>query len=332
MKSIILALLLSAVATNAQQQIKFATQAPKGSSLHQEFLRLDSDWRKATGGRVTLTVYPDGSQGDEADVVRRMRVGQLQGALLTVTGLQLVDESVTSLQVMPMVFRDLDEVAYIRQKLTPRISQQLYNKGFVVLGWGDGGWVRFFSCEDLEHPDDLRRMKIFTWAGDNRQAELMRSQGLQPVVLQLGDVLPMLQTRQINAVPTIPYHALTGQIYGTAKHMLAINWVPLIGALVVTRSAWEALPASERQQMEASAREAMDRLTQRARGENDAAVAAMRARGLIVRDATPAINAEWRRSAEEIYPKIRGSLVPADMFDEVQRLIRERRGKEAGSK
>ena len=307
----------------APARVRLATLAPKGSSYHQILLAMGEKWRQAPGGGASLTIFADGSMGGEADMVRRMRVGQIQAGMLTVVGLSEIDPSVSALQNMPMMFRSLDEVDYIRQKLAPSIEKKFLEKGFVVLCWGDSGWVRFFSKEPVIFPADLKRMKLFTWAGDAKQLDIMKAGGYQPIPLETNDILPGLQTGLINAVPSTPFYALAGQFYSPASHMLELNWAPLVGGVVVTRKAWDSLSAEARDAMMKAATEAGEQIKAKSRGESNQAVETMRNRGLTVHAATPEVEAAWRKAAEEVYPKIRGAIVPAEMFDEVIRLLQE---------
>lgn len=330
---IALAILSETLLLHAQTpaRIRLATLAPKGSSYHQILLAMGEKWRQAPGNGVSLTIFADGTMGGEADMVRRMRVGQIQAGMLTVVGLSEIDPSVSALQNMPMMFRSLEEVEHIRKKLAPSIEKQFLEKGFVVLFWGDSGWVRFFSKEPVVYPADLKRMKLFTWAGDAKQLDIMKTGGYQPVPLETNDILPSLQTGLINAVPSTPFYALAGQFYGPASHMLELNWAPLVGGAVVTKKAWDNLSADARQLMMKAAAEAGEQIQIKSRAESNQAVETMRKRGLTVHAATPEVEAAWRKAAEEVYPKIRGSIVPAEMFDEVIRLLQEFR-KGAASK
>jgi TRAP-type transport system periplasmic protein len=320
--------------TGAQDAVKIrlGTLAPRGTSWHRSLLEMGEKWRAAQGAGAAFIVYTDGSQGGEADMVRRMRVGQLNAALLSVVGLTEIDDSVSALQKMPMVFRSWDELDYLREKLRPTLEKRFLDKGFVVLLWGDAGWVRFFSKEPALRPGDYRRMKMFAWAGDNPQVDIMKSLGYQPVVLEIADILPGLQTGMINMVPSTPFYALVGQFYSHAPHMLDMNWVPIVGAVVITRKAWDAmLPAGQK-----ALREAADatgvQLRAISRRENDESVEAMKKRGLKVQPVTPEIEAEWRKVAEQAYPMIRGNMVPAELFDEVQRQLREYRAIKLGQR
>ena len=112
------------VQAQAPARIRMATLAPKGTSVHQALLAMGEKWRQAPGGGAALTVYTDGSMGDEPDMVRRMRVGQLHAGTLTVQGLSDIDESVTALQNIPMLFQSFEEIDYVRGKLTPIVEKR----------------------------------------------------------------------------------------------------------------------------------------------------------------------------------------------------------------
>lgn len=328
--SVIGLLLISSA--SAQTRVRLGTLAPKGTTLHQILLEMGEQWRKAPSGGVALTVYPDGTMGGEADMVRRMRVGQLHAAMLTVAGLSDIDVAVTALQNMPMMFRSLDEVDYIGEELRPKLEQRLLEKGFVMLFWADVGWVRFFSRRPIERPADLKKLKLFVWAGDAHTVDLWKSGGYSPVPLETSDALAGLQTGLIDAMPNVPLVALAGQFYIPASHMLELNWAPLVGGTVISRKQWDTIPKDTQQALLAAAQHTGERMRATNRSESNQAVDTMKKRGLTVHPVTPDIEAEWRRAAEEVYPQIRGKLVPAEWFDEVQGLLKEYRASGAKPK
>jgi TRAP-type transport system periplasmic protein len=229
---------------------------------------------------------------------------------------------------MPMMFRSLEEAEYVRRELRADLDKRLYEKGFVALFWADTGWVRFFSRDVGVHPDDLcKKMKMFVTAGPggNHQVEIMKAAGCNPVQLEWIDLLTSLQTGIVDAVPTSPMVALGGQFNVVVKHMLEVNWVPLVGALVITRKAWDKMPAAVRDSLRNAAEDAGNKIQSRSRTESEQAVQAMKKRGMQVHVATPAEEAEWRKMAEGVYPTVRGGIVPADMFDRVQQLLAQYR-------
>lgn len=137
--------------------------------------------------------------------------------------------------------------------------------------------------------------------------------------------MPSLQTKLIDAVPAPPFFAMAGQIDSRAGHMLELNWAPLVGALVVRKETWDAIPAATREALVKSAATAGKAVKAAGRKEMDESVAAMTKRGLTVTKVTPDLEAEWRQTAETVYPKIRGNIVPADIFDQTRKLIEEYR-------
>lgn len=327
------AILLSANRSAAADPVKvrLATLAPKGSSYTKHLQAMGERWRQAPGGGVALTIYPDGSMGSEADMVRRMRLGQLQAALVTTTGLTEIEPGVAGLQTMPKVYRNLEEVDYIGEKLQPLFEKRMEAKGFVVLFWSDTGFVRFFSKKPMILPDDLRKTKLFVSANRAPELEAYRSVGVSPVALEVADILPGLQTGLIDAVCMPPTFALAIQLDAAAPHMLDMNWAPLVGAFIINKKTWDALSPSTQEALRKSAREAGKLIKADGRRENVESVEALRKRGLKIHPLTPAIDAEWNQTVEKAWPTIRGTVVPADIYDEVMSELKIYRAAKEGA-
>ncbi len=313
-------------------RVRLGTLAPRGSSYYKHLQAMGEQWRQAPGGGVLLTIYPDGTMGSEADMVRRMRLGQLQAGMLTAVGLAEIELAVTALQNLPMMFRSLEEVDHIGEKLRPMLEKRLEHKGFVVLFWGDTGWVRFFSKQPVIRPDDLRKRRLFVWTGSAADVDIYRSVGLNPVPLETVDILPNLQTGLIDAVPLPPSIALASQVDTVAPHMLDLAWAPLVGATVITKKTWDAIPPEGREALRRAAAQTGTLMKADGRRESVESVEAMRRRGLRVHAVTPEVEAEWRREVEAAYPKVRGAIVPADMFDEVVRQLSAYRAARPGER
>jgi TRAP-type C4-dicarboxylate transport system substrate-binding protein len=305
--------------------IKMGTAAPEGSSWHQILREMGGKWREGSNGAISLRIYAGGVLGDEPDMVRKMRVGQIHAAALTAVGLAHIDQSVSALQI-PMMFDSYAELDHVRESIRPALEKKLGEKGFVVLNWGDAGWVMFFAKQPFSSPADLKKMKLFVWAGDSSSVDLWKAAGFNPIPLASTDILPGLQTGLINAFDTTPLLALSSQWFGLAPHMLDLRWAPLVGATVITKRAWRSIPREARNAVRAAAEEAGRRLRDEIRAANEEALVAMKEHGLTVHPTTPEQRAAWRRSAEEVYPRIRGNLIPAEMFDEVRRIRDEYRG------
>jgi len=311
-------------------KIKLGTLAPKGSSYARHLQVMGEQWKKAPGGGALLVTYPDGQMGSESEMVQRMRMGQLQAALVTVTGLTEIEPATGGLQNLPMTFRTLEEVDYIGEKLQPMLEKRLEAKGFIVLFWSDTGFVKFFSKDPVVTPDDLRKTKLFVTGGRAAEVDIYRSLRCQPIPLEVADILPGLQSGLINAVPFPPTVALAAQIDAAAPNMLDLNWVPLVGACVITKKAWTSLPPETQAVLRASGKEAGKLIKADGRRESQQSIDAMERRGLKINHLTKEATAAWDQTIQEVYPKIRGPIIPEDIFDEVMAQLKAYRAARQG--
>lgn len=297
--------------------IKMATIAPEGSSWHRVLLDMGEEWKRISGGKVTLRIYPGGVVGDEEAMLRKMRVGQLQAAAISGLGLTFLDRSFYALHV-PMMFASEEEFDYARSKLSPKLEKILEEKGFIVLNWGDAGWVRFFAKDPFTHPSEMKPMKLYLGAGDAMLTQLYKEAGFRPVPISIVDMLPSLQTGLVEAFNAVPLAALAFQWFALAPNMADLNWSFLSGATVIDKRAWMKIPEELRPKILKVSRDASKRLRREIRTLNENAVKAMVENGLKVNHISSSVEAEWRKLVEDIYPQIRGKIVPADVFDEVR--------------
>ncbi|MEW6369008.1 MAG: TRAP transporter substrate-binding protein DctP [Acidobacteriota bacterium] len=295
--------------------IKMATIAPKGSSWHLILQEMGEQWKATSGGRVTLTLYPGGVAGDDGDVVRKMRLGTIGAGLLASSGLSNIDRSILALQV-PMMYSSYEEIDYVLSKMSPQFDKAFEDKGFVILNWVNAGWVHFFTKTPVRTPDDMKSLKIFAWAGDNSTVELWKWAGFSPIPLPSTEISTALQTGLVTALPSPPQAAVLLQWYTHAKNMTDVKWAVLIGATVITKTAWEKIPADVRPAVRDAARAAGKRMQDEVRKRDQLDVDAMVKRGLNVVHLDAATTDLWRRQAEGAYPRMRDSYVPARYFEE----------------
>lgn len=309
-------------AAEAQPILRIATVAPKGSSFHSSLQAMGQRWKSAPGGGVAIDIYAQ-SQGGEPAIVRRMRINQLQGAMLTAVGMAQIDKSVTALQMMPMMFRSWQEVDHVREKLRPKLEKIFLDKGFVVLFWGDAGWVRWFSKVPIKTPADLKPLKVFASSGDPEAVEILKDY-YQPVVLEPDKIFSSLSTDMINAIPIPAFIGNALQIGTQTSYMLDLRWVPVVGAMVFTSAAWNKLTAETRTALIADGEKTGIEIRNNSRNEDNAAIAVMQEKQkLKVQPVTPEIEADWVKVMSKTHPKIRGGVVPADLFDEVVALLKQ---------
>ncbi len=327
---ICLALLAAAPPVQAQRVlIKLGTLAPEGSPWHDVLLQMKEDWSRLSGGQVRLRIYPSGVLGGESDMIRKMRIGQIQAVAISGAALQRLEPAVACLQI-PLMFDSYEELDFVRDRVAPRLEALLAARDFRVLNWGDAGWVHFFTTRPVTTLEDIRKIKLLTAAGDPKVEGLYRSFGFRVVPLAYTDVLTALQTGLIEAVQGPPLYALLDQWFGLATYMIDVKWTPLVAATVIRSDTWERVPQEWREGMLASAHAAGERMRREIRKLGDEAVPEMQKRGLKVIKVDAATFAEWRDEAERAYPKLRGEYAPADLFDEVQRLRDQFRADGAG--
>ena len=305
-------------ATAAPMVVKMATLAPEGSSWYRVLQDMGEEWRKASGGAVVLRIYPGGVAGDEDAMIRKMRVGQIQAAAITGIGLAYLDRSFYALHI-PMMYASDEEFDYVRDRYAPVLEKRLAEKGFVVLNWGDAGWVHFFSKTPVVTPAEAKALKLFMWSGDTTLLQLYKETGFHPVPLSTTDLLPSLQTGMVNGYSTTPLASLAFQWFGLAPNMANLRWAPLTGATVIERKAWEKIPAELRPKLLDASRAAGQKLRLEIRRLNEEAVAVMVKNGLKIQNVPPEVQAQWRKMVEDIHPKLRGNIMPAEAFDAVKK-------------
>jgi TRAP-type C4-dicarboxylate transport system substrate-binding protein len=314
-------LVTQALAADAAH-LRIATVAPAGSSFHKRLQALSADWSRGPGG-VAMNIYA-GTQGGEPQIVRRMRVGQLQGAMLTSVGLSLIDRSVTALQYMPLVFHDWEDVDVVRERLRPQLEEKLRKAGYVVLFWGDGGWVRYFTNKPVRRLDDLKSMRIYAASGDAESVEIFKSY-YTPVVLEPDQILLGLRNGMIDGLPIPAILANFSQVPTYAPYMLDLRWAPITGALVVTERAWKQLDPKAQAWLKESSERAGVEMRRASRLEDEQTIQAMKDKqGLKVTPLTPEDEREWRAEIARMYPRVRGAIVPAEMFDATVETLKAR--------
>lgn len=318
--ALIAALLVHGASTAVSARtIKLGTLAPEGSIWHEIIRDMAESWKMAPGADIGIRIYPGGVAGDEADMIRKMRIGQLHAAALTGAGLAMIAPEIRALQ-MPMMFRSDAELDYVRQRLGPRLEDILEAKGFKLLTWGDAGWVHFFAQRPVIYPDDLKPLRLFTWAGETATLEAWKKWGFRPVPLAATDIHTALQSGLINAFQTTPIAALSFQWFGLAKHMTNLKWAPLVGAVVISTRSWRAIPDQAKTHLLRAAHDAGTRLKQAVPKLGDEAVEVMKKHGLVVHPVPTDAVVAWERGARAGYASLVDVVVPAEMVAEVERL------------
>jgi TRAP-type C4-dicarboxylate transport system substrate-binding protein len=316
----LLALALITARAGADEKIKLGTLAPNGSTWHTLLKEMGQKWSDASGGKVKLIIYPGGVVGNEGDMVKKMRIGQLQAAALTNIGLHDIAPDPQVLDV-PMTIDTAQTLDFVLERMGPQIEKALADKGYIVIGWADVGFARFFSTKKYSTLAELQQAKVFAWEGDPASVEAWRAAGFHPVVASSTDIVPSLQTGLIDTVALAPLYAYTSRVFERAKYMVDLPWASLSGATVVKRDAWEKIPADLRPKLLEIAHEYGAKITAEVRRMDADALKSMKQQGLVVVE--PADAKAFQKAADGATPAVRGKVVPEAIFDELKALVIE---------
>lgn len=307
------------------QVVKLGTIAPEGSPWVNGLKKLAQDWDQISDGRVKVRIYPGGVAGDDPDMIRKMRIGQLHGAAITTAGLSHLYSDITSL-TFPDTIKTNEELEYVIKKMKPYFDKKILEKGFNVLNWSNAGWVHFFSKRPIVTPDDLRKQKLFYWGMGTKYIEAFKKAGFQPIPLSITDLMSALQTGMVDVFAAPPTAALSFQWYTQAPNMCDLRWQPLPALLVITKRKWDQLPANLRPKLlESAQRMGLDVWKEVLKVEDDA-VKAMEKNGLKTHAVTPEAKEKWSILVKEsAYPVFVGHRFSKEVYDMVLAAVKEYR-------
>jgi TRAP-type C4-dicarboxylate transport system substrate-binding protein len=302
---------------------RMATLAPRNSSWMKILRRIARDVKKGTGGAVKIKFYPDGAMGDEPLVVEKMRLGQLQGAAVTNIGLSKIQPAIL-VQQLPMLFNNYKELDCLRDKMNAKFSAMMEEKGFVVLGYGDIGFVYLFTNAPAKSPSELKEknVKMWAWTDDPISRKVVELAGLNSVPLALPDVLSNLQTGLIDAFSNAPYAAIALQWFTKAKYLIGVKIALGVGAVVVTKSAWDKVSEEHKKVIREAAIEGTKKLNARIRRDNRVAIKTLQSQGIEVIKLSKGELKPWREIARKVHKHFAGELYSQELLSEVKATLK----------
>jgi TRAP-type C4-dicarboxylate transport system substrate-binding protein len=329
--SLALAAALAAPAASAKETVlRIATLAPEGTSWHTGLVELDKELRARSNGELGLKLYAGGVAGDEAAVLQKLKVGQLQGAGLTGMGLGQVAPSCRVLE-LPFQYRTYAEVDAVRAKLEDRIRADFEAKGFIVVGISEVGFGHVFSNREIKSLADMKTAKPWTWVGDQLAAATYQAFGVNPTPLALPDVITSLQTGLIDTVYASPAACVGLQWFSKLKYM---NDVPLADGtsmMLVSKKAFDRLSDEHKKLLLEVGKKQHELLIQKTRKENEDALATLKEKGIAVVPWDPkereTFEAIGRKVSESFAGDGEGKLYPKALLDDALATIAAERAK-----
>ena len=279
-------------------QLKIATLTPEGSGWMEAMRAGAKEIKERTEGRVIVKLYGGGTQGSDKTVLRLMRVGKLQGA--TFTGSGLIDRFPTiQLYSLPMVFKSLDEVDYVRERMDDTLMEGMKSAGLIGFGIAEGGFARMMSSSPVRGPDDLSGKKVWVPEGDASSHDAMKAMGLSPVALPLTDVMIGLQTGLIDVVTNSAVGAIVLQWHTRVKFVMRLPLVYIIGFLVIEEKAFNRLTPGDREIVSEVMERVYKEFDQANRQDDADASMELIAQGLVEIEPYQEYVDEWRNAVME---------------------------------
>lgn len=239
------AVTLLPLAAGAQRTLSVATLAPPGSMWMRTLESAGRELRRRTGGALTVRFYAGGVQGDESEVVRKIRTRRLDGGALTATGLQHIHRPVLAFQ-LPALFRAPEEFLRAYTSLQPELAQGFERAGFSLIHLSPSLGARMFSAREIRVPADLRGARPWQWTDDPILPALYAEAGATGVPLALPEVLSALQTHRIDTVYAPPLAAIALQWSAHVRFISERSASGSLSAIVLSRASFDALPADQR--------------------------------------------------------------------------------------
>jgi TRAP-type C4-dicarboxylate transport system substrate-binding protein len=261
--------------------LKIGTLAPEGSAWTKVFREIHKELEQKTRKQVGLRVFPGGVLGDEEDMLRKIKVGQIQGGFFTGGGLGIIYPDIKILAV-PFLFQDYQEVDALLARLRGAFEKGFLEKGFKIMGWGEHGFIYLLSKEPIRKAADLRRGRVWIWEDTAMGKALFKEIGVNPVPLGIPDVLVSLQTGMIDTVYASPLAAISMQWFTRIRYLTDLPLSYSIGALILQKGAFDRISPELQGPVEEIFRKHLEPMKTAVRQENQKAIGVMSRQGIQV--------------------------------------------------
>lgn len=298
----------------AAKTLKFATLAPAGTAWMKEMKAGAKIIKERTDGRVKMKFYPGGVMGNDQSVRRKIKAGQLHGGAFTSSSLSSVYPGVQLLS-MPMIFRSLDEVDHVRETVEPLIKKGMEEKGYVILGFTEGGFARFMSKDPKPDINSFRDGKVWIPEGDTLLPETLGELGISPVPLPISDVFTGLQTGLIDTVAVTPSASIALQWHTNTGYLTDTPVLYIIGFLAVQKKTFDRLKPEDQVVLKEEMGKVYKKLDSMNRKDNQDALAALRQQGVSFVDVNDDEIERWRKVAlDSLDSMVNEGKLPADVY------------------
>jgi TRAP-type C4-dicarboxylate transport system substrate-binding protein len=323
------ALMLAAVQTApvyAQQKvtIKLASLVPENTPWGEALNRMATEWSRATNGEVELIVYHNGVAGSEADILRKLRMNQIQAAMFTSIGFNAITPEVMALSY-PLLIHNNEELDVVLEKIRPELEARIEKSGFTSLAWARAGWVKIFSRDPVFSPAEMRRQKMATSPDELEMLQVFKAMGFQMVPMNLNEVLAGLNNHMIDAVYQSPVFVAGLQVFGVAKNMSSLNLAPFMGGILMNQTAWRRIPVQHREKILAICKQIEAEIENSFAKLEEDAVTTMAKYGLRINALSAAQEQEWYREIDRHENVLVGPVFNREFYLKIKSILAEYR-------
>jgi len=302
--------------------IKFATLAPDGSTWMKAMRKFSEETSARTAGRVKFKIYPGGISGEDKDVVRKIRLGQLQAGGFTGIGVGEIAPEARLLDA-PFLFKNAKEIDHIYKTFDADFRKIFESRGYVLLGWAEVGNVNIFTNVPVTKPEDLRNVKMWLWEGDPIAEAMFAALKVRPIPLSVMDVMTSLQTGMLNGVYGSPLSVIALQWFTRMKYVFSLPITNASGAAVISKKTFDTLSREDQKTLLELGEKHFRALTLQSRKDNEQSIGILKAKKLVFTNpAGPAVVAEFERAGEEARVSLAGKLYPRELLDRVEAALK----------
>ena len=304
--------------------IKIGSIAPERSPWGKALESVARDWERISNGTIQVRIYPGGIAGSEQDMIRKMRMGTLQGGVFSNMGLAKIESSITAISI-PFLFHSREEFNVVFDRMKPVFERMLEKKGFKTMLWTLAGWVNFFTKKEVIDPDGLKKLKVSVTADFPEIEQVWKKMGYEVVPGDMNDLMIQLQSGAVSAIYLPALLAGSGQFFALVPHMLSPTLAPLVGGLLLSDKAWASIPADLHQPLLEAVAAAARGLYEETMNLEADAVKMMKDNGLKVHDPPADALAKWREAAGLAVRDLIGPVFSIEIYDQILEYIQEYR-------
>ncbi|MDR2535312.1 MAG: TRAP transporter substrate-binding protein DctP [Treponema sp.] len=306
--------------------IKLASMAPENTVWGAALNRISREWAAVSNGEVELRVYHNGVAGTETDVLQKLKINQIQAAVLTSFGINLISPEVMTLST-PFFIRDDNELKTVLNAIKPELEAKINAKGFQTLTWVKSGWVKLFSKSPVFVPSDLKRLKVGTTPDAPELTQAFKTMGYQMIPINGSDTLIALNSNRIEALYQSPVMVGGLQLFGVAKHMTSLNVAPFMAGIFLNERAWRMIPEQYRAEIARRSNRIAEEIDASITQLEAEAVQTMKRHGLVVNQVSPEQSQIWYSDMERAIDSLLGTVFDRDTYKKVQLILTDYRSK-----